>query len=217
MHNPIDQQIRDGVSRLRQLPGELTPPCSWQEFKRRCEPRARVTPRRERLEWSHALVGAVLLLCIGSLAIWSRVGIVDPTARDPLAIDLPKARPATQGGQSKGAERDQAAPDNGQEAIGDAGSADYVPFGVQAANARSRALESWLASLPREPAVVRVGTRAAVAGLEDRIAQVDDLLTSGRVAGTRPDRIEALQRERALLVGSLAQVRYAEVVASVSP
>jgi hypothetical protein len=82
---------------------------------------------------------------------------------------------------------------------------------------RARAIESWLATLPREPIVVRVGTRAAVAGLEDRIAQVDDLLTSVRLDGTYPDRLAALQQERVRLVGSLAQVRYAEVVASESP
>jgi hypothetical protein len=74
-----------------------------------------------------------------------------------------------------------------------------------------------LAALPREPAVVRVGTRAAVAGLEDRIAQVDDLMTSMRIEGTSGDRLADLQRERLRLVGSLAQVRYAEVVASASP
>ena len=85
------------------------------------------------------------------------------------------------------------------------------------ANRRSRAIESWLAALPREPAVVRVGTRAAVAGLEDRIAQVDDLMTSMRIEGTSGDRLADLQRERLRLVGSLAQVRYAEVVASASP
>jgi len=87
---------------------------------------------------------------------------------------------------------------------------------AMAAN-RSRAIESWLATLPREPAVVRVGTRAAVAGLEDRIAQVDDLMTSIRIDGVQPDHVAALQRERLRLVGSLAQVRYAEVVASESP
>jgi hypothetical protein len=56
-----------------------------------------------------------------------------------------------------------------------------------------------------------------VAGLEDRIAQVDDLLTVGRLDGGHPDRVVALQRERARLVGSLAQVRYAEFVAAGSP
>jgi hypothetical protein len=82
---------------------------------------------------------------------------------------------------------------------------------------RSRAIESWLATLPREPVVVHVGTRAAVAGLEDRIAQVDDLLTTVRLDGMGPDRLAALQQERVRLVGSLARVRYAEVVASESP
>ena len=65
--------------------------------------------------------------------------------------------------------------------------------------------------------MVRVGTRAAVAGLEDQIAQVDDLLTSVRLEGAATDRLASLQQERARLVGSLAQVRYAEVVAAGSP
>ena len=83
--------------------------------------------------------------------------------------------------------------------------------------ASSQELERWLASLPREPAVVHVGTRAAVAGLEDQLAEVDDMLTAARLDGVRSDRLEALQRERTRLVGSLAQVRYAEVLASASP
>jgi hypothetical protein len=79
-----------------------------------------------------------------------------------------------------------------------------------------RAAERWLASLPREPAVVRVGTRADVLGLEDRIAQVDDLLTAGD-AGRGPGvAVLALQRERARLVSSLVQVRYAETLANES-
>ena len=81
----------------------------------------------------------------------------------------------------------------------------------------SQAIETWLASLPHEPIVVRVGTRAAVAGLEDRIAQVDDILTAARLDGGEPNRLARLQQERTRLVGSLAQVRYAEVVAAQSP
>ena len=50
------------------------------------------------------------------------------------------------------------------------------PVVVDNIDARADAAEQWLASLPDEPVVVHVGTRAAVAGLEDRIAQVDDLL-----------------------------------------
>ena len=73
--------------------------------------------------------------------------------------------------------------------------------------------ERWLESLPSDPAVVRVGTYAAVTGLEDRIAQLDDLLSEGRLDRAPPARLLALQQERTRLVGTLAQVRYAEELA----
>jgi hypothetical protein len=85
-----------------------------------------------------------------------------------------------------------------------------------AAGARAELMEQWLASLPREPAVVRVGTRAAVMGLEDRIAQVDDLLSAARVEQAQPARLAALQQERTRLVGTLLEVRYAETLADAS-
>jgi hypothetical protein len=84
------------------------------------------------------------------------------------------------------------------------------------AAAEPRAAEAWLARLPREPAIVQVGTRADVLGLEDRIAQVDDLLTAGGAGRGQDVSVLALQRERARLVSSLVQVRYAETLASES-
>jgi hypothetical protein len=77
-------------------------------------------------------------------------------------------------------------------------------------------MERLLASLPREPAVARVAERAAVTGLEDRIAQVDDLLSAARSEHAQPARIETLQQERTRLVGTLLQVRYAETLADAS-
>jgi hypothetical protein len=74
----------------------------------------------------------------------------------------------------------------------------------------------WLASLPTEPAVVRVGTRAAVTTLEDRIAQVDDLLSAERADRAPAAHLLALQEQRLLLVNSLVQVRYAETLADES-
>ena len=79
-----------------------------------------------------------------------------------------------------------------------------------------RGAEAWLARLPREPAIVQVGTRADVLGLEDRIAQVDDLLTARGAGRGPPVSVLALQRERARLVSSLVQVRYAETLANES-
>jgi hypothetical protein len=98
-----------------------------------------------------------------------------------------------------------------------------APPGLVAAAARpavtedSGDAERWLASLPREPAVVRVGTRADVLRLEDRIAQVDDLLTAARANQAQPAHLVALQRERTQLVTALARVRYAETLADELP
>jgi hypothetical protein len=76
--------------------------------------------------------------------------------------------------------------------------------------------QQWLESLPREPAVVRVGTRAAVESLEDHLAEVDDLMSSERAGPAAPARLAALQKERNQLVSSLVQVRYAETLADAS-
>ena len=74
----------------------------------------------------------------------------------------------------------------------------------------------WLERLPREPALVHVGTRSAVETLEDHIAQVDDLLTTERAGSAPTERVRVLQQERAQLVSSLVQVRYAETLADAS-
>jgi len=87
---------------------------------------------------------------------------------------------------------------------------------VPALPVRTEVMENWLASLPSEPALVRVGNRAAVTGLEDRIAQLDDLLSAARAARAQPARFATLQQERTRLVGALAQVRYAETLANAS-
>jgi hypothetical protein len=91
-----------------------------------------------------------------------------------------------------------------------------TPDAAQPLAAHTAAMEHWLASLPSEPAVVHVGTRAAVTGLEDRIAQVDDLLSAERLDEAHPARLLALQQARTRLVGALVQVRYAETLADES-
>ena len=93
---------------------------------------------------------------------------------------------------------------------------DAAAAGLPALRAAEAGATSWLASLPTEPAVVRVGTRAAVTTLEDRIAQVDDLLSAERADRAPAAHLLALQQQRLLLVDSLAQVRYAETLADES-
>jgi hypothetical protein len=203
MHNSIERTTNPAqacIGRLRTLPTETLPPYNWQEFQRRSQ--LRLPSANDGLNWRRLAPAAALLLVVSAIAIWGRVGgngrhvVADSGAVEDGVVGWAQ--------DARNAE--------------DSASAQIAGDDVAAVTLnRSRAIESWLATLPREPAVVRVGTRAAVAGLEDRIAQVDDLMTSVRIDGMRPDRLAALQQERLRLVGSLAQVRYAEVVASESP
>jgi hypothetical protein len=202
MHDSIDY-----IQRLKTLPTEAAPPYNWQEFQRRA---ARVRPATD---WRPLAVAAGLLLFVCAIAVWARF---DGGGRH-LVVDSNAVEAGVKvWGPDAATNALTTAPKAGSFAENSDG--DQYPQTSTAIANRSRAIESWLATLPREPAVVRVGTRAAVAGLEDRIAQVDDLMTSMRLNGaTPPDRVTALQRERLRLVGSLAQVRYAEVVAAQSP
>jgi hypothetical protein len=93
----------------------------------------------------------------------------------------------------------------------------HVSAGDWREPARTRAIEGWLARLPHDRAIVRVGSHAAVSSLQDQIAALDDLLSTERAAGAPPSRLELLERQRAQLVSSLAQLRYAEMLASATP
>jgi hypothetical protein len=215
MHNPIEQtntRTQACGESLRQLPAELRPPYNWQEFQRRSELRWESTGS----SWGYAAVAAVFLLIVCGIAVWGRIG----TGR--LHLPAEHGDFAAQGGTaSRGpagdvdALRDLQGP--WDDMPGRRNDPEALAHDAAVAATRARAIESWLVTLPREPVIVRVGTRADIARLEDSIAQVDDLLTSLRLEQAEGDHLVALQRMRARLVGSLAQVRYAEVVASESP
>ena len=217
MHNPLEQSNSRTPAcgdRLRRLPTEMLPPYNWQEFQHRSQQRSFAA--KDALGWRHVAAAAALLLLVLGIAVWGRLG----SSGRPVA-----AGSGVSAGGMAGRNSNAQGPAGDVDALRDlhlsGGDARPSRAGDDAqtgdAALRSRAIESWLATLPREPVVIRVGTRAAVARLEDRIAQVDDLLTSVRLDGMGPDRLTALQQERVRLVGSLAQVRYAEVVASESP
>jgi hypothetical protein len=235
MHNsiePANSPAQACLERLRSLPAETLPPYNWQEFQRRSQ--LRLPPANDGLNWRHMAAAAAVLLFVCAIAIWGRVGgqhvVADSGAVEDGAAGWRKSARNAEDSAMAGASGDDFATHatEGQSVANAEGPTrgtvaeegllrEAVTDESSIAVNRSRAIESWLATLPREPAVVRVGTRAAVAGLEDRIAQVDDLMTSVRIDGMWPDRLAALQQERLRLVGSLAQVRYAEVVASESP
>jgi hypothetical protein len=74
--------------------------------------------------------------------------------------------------------------------------------------------ELLLASMPSEPGVVRFETRVAVTELEDRIALLDDAASAAAVTREFHPELVSLRDERERLVRTLAQLRYAEQLAS---
>lgn len=73
--------------------------------------------------------------------------------------------------------------------------------------------ESATASAMAEPRIVRADTWLAVAALEDHIASLDDALNDARLRNGTAD-VARLERTRAELLDSYAQVRYAELVSA---
>jgi hypothetical protein len=92
------------------------------------------------------------------------------------------------------------------------------PVDLHLADAQSeQQAAAWLERMTAEPALVKVGTRAPVTALEDRIAWVDDQLSADSLDAARSSRLAALRRERSRLVDSLIQVRYAESLSASLP
>jgi hypothetical protein len=79
---------------------------------------------------------------------------------------------------------------------------------VRAENAR---LEQLLATLP-ERRVMRGSTAFTVVELEDRLALLDDRLSRVTLEPNAPERSERLWRQRAEVMNSLVQVRYADAI-----
>jgi hypothetical protein len=69
--------------------------------------------------------------------------------------------------------------------------------------------EHWLTEHPRQ-VLVKVPAQMAVTELEDQIATIDDQLNAERLESAQAKQLTLLQRDRAQLVESLAQVRYAQ-------
>lgn len=79
-----------------------------------------------------------------------------------------------------------------------------------AENAR---LEALLSQLP-ESRTTRLGTAYTVAAIEDRLALVDDRITTVSLEPYAPEVAEDLWRERVTLMTSLVQVQYARALAT---
>ena len=84
---------------------------------------------------------------------------------------------------------------------------------VNALVAENARLEALLSQLP-ESRTTRLGTAYTVAAIEDRLALVDDRLTTVTFEPYAPEVAEDLWRERVTLMNSLVQVQYARALAT---
>lgn len=80
---------------------------------------------------------------------------------------------------------------------------------LQALMVESRQLESDLRSIPAEPRVMRAGTAATIAEIQDRIAALDYQLSDPTVS-LSPEEEKIFWRERVRLMKSLVGLRYAQ-------
>jgi hypothetical protein len=198
MHTNLEQRRAAVGQRLRALPDEMAQPYDWAEFQRRARVRGASSDASRSRRNAAIAAGVVALIVV--IAVWSRFG---------RSHDAPDATVVAEGDSASWSSTDS----HSTAAISSSQDGDFaLRFG--SGDPHAAAVEKWLATLPREPVIVRVGTRAVVAGLEDRIAQLDDLLSAEGVEGAQPARLVVLQQQRARLVSSLAQVRYAESLAA---
>jgi hypothetical protein len=180
---PRPPAVGDIAEQLRELPAEVTPPYDFAEFQRRG--RERATPKRQVVSWPHAAAAAGLTAVVAAMALLGTrggTGSNDETGGPSVSAVAPDATGPAAGGVD----------DNNFD--------------------QARVAREWLARQPAEPALVRAGSRLTVASLEDRIAWFDDALTDQRLQGADPAQLKVLQQERARLVSSLAQVRFAEAL-----
>ena len=180
------EQQHNIARHLRSLPQEIRQPYDWIEFRRRASRQRTNAYAREGANKRKYAAIAAALFLV-VVGVAAWVRITRPVTPESIGSD------SISGRDEPVSARDAASVDS-----------------------RVDAAERWLVSLPSEPIVVRVGTRAAVAGLEDRIAQLDDFLSAARAEGTQPAKLVAVEEQRARLVNSLVQVRYAETLASES-
>lgn len=186
------------VQRLRELPPERVPPFDWAELQRRARSRG-VAPGRT--HDPRALPRRAILVAAALASVVAAALLAGHLIRG-AGVATDRERTAGSPSDQERTPRNALPADAGRDA-------DLVLR-------RAAAAERWLASQPEDEPIVRVSTHLVVTDLEDRIASVDDLLNVERLRKAHA-RVHALQLERAQLVDSLAQVRYAEMLTTEPP
>ena len=193
-----DPQLR---RRLCELPDAEVPPYEFSEFSRRYSRR-----RLQQGQRPWRLMAAALAVLIGGWVL--RHGLA-PVMQEPRVMQASQAMQ-----ESQGMPGPQAMLESPAEPGSQSGDALEARIGMPKAGQRPVLLptvnaQSWLDEHPRH-AIIRVPTQMVVTELEDQIATLDDQLNAVRLSQPPARQLALLQRDRAQLVESLAQVRYAQ-------
>lgn len=188
------EQINDlaSISLKKQLPFEA----SWEKIDHRVQQRNNIeTPQRsyQQRRWIGGLSFAASVLVLVFLTTTNFLDVPNES-NNQLIVNAPTAKPET-------ALTKESNNDNKIE---------------RALLQRNAYLEQALRALPEPRQVVRGGTAATIASLEDQIALVDYGLSYADQAGISEDGSINLLQNRAELMTSLYQVRYSQAVASLS-
>jgi len=209
--DPSGDVVRE---KLRRLSAELRPPVGWDELGARIlraragrsapEPSGRWGGELERLRRGPVRWSAAAAACVGLLAVAGIVG-----SRHHAELHVRPTAAHVVGGTIASTDTSGRV----QHSAAEASPSAMADSEAQQALARAATAEHWLANEPESPTVVHVSSRLAVVDLENGIASLDDELDAARVLDGGAVRVRKLQLERAQLVDSLAQIRYAEMLA----
>lgn len=168
---------------LRELPELAPPPGVWERIEARTRAGART---RGAVLWRGS-AGAGIAAGVAAAALWFAGW--QPESSEPESLPAATvAAPATQAGSQR----------------------PVLPPVYASLVQESERLERLLAALPAQRSLMSASTASTIAGLEDRIAWLDEQLTVAAARGAEPQQRQALWSERVDMMNALVHLRYAQ-------
>ncbi len=168
---------------LRVLPDPEPPPHVWARI--RAELDAIPPTRHPWAAWRHWCGGGAIAASVALAALWLLGG-------QPGAPDDPGLPSATTVSTQTRNDRP------------------LVPVNYASLVAESERLERMLGQLPAQRSLMNASTAQAIAGLEDRIAWLDQQITLAAARGVAPEQRMMLWDQRVEMMNALLHVRYAQ-------
>lgn len=175
--------LRSMREALRVLPDPEPPPHVWERI--RADLDAMPPARRPGATFRRWCGGGAMAASVALAALWLLGG-------QPGALDDPELPPSTTVSTPTGNDRPLA------------------PVNYASLVAESERLERMLGRLPAQRSLMNASTAQAIAGLEDRIAWLDQQITLAAARGVAPEQRMMLWNQRVEMMNALLHVRYAQ-------